>query len=121
MEHTISTMQELPIFDWELSLRLANQNVSLAKDILNLFLKQLPCDLNALKNALHKQQWDHFLRELHKLHGATCYTGVPRLKILIKSLEDKMRHDIKAFDNNLFSEIESEILQLLKKEMLSEL
>ena len=76
-----------PSVDWQLALKRANQNQAAAKELLNDFIAMLPDTLHALESQMERLAFDELSAEVHKLHGACCYTGLPRLQNLAKELE----------------------------------
>jgi two-component system sensor histidine kinase BarA len=64
--------------DWNLSLKLAANKADLAKDMLNGLVATLPAELANIQAA--KNNHPELLKLVHKLHGAVCYCGLPRLK-----------------------------------------
>lgn len=92
--------------DWKLCLKLNNNRPELAKELLTLFAKELPETKNNIKQAWQQQAFTPLKDEVHKLHGACCYCGVPRLKEIVEKLENLLKTDI----NN--PEIASLITQL---------
>ena len=87
-------LNNLPLIDWELALRLAGNKHDLAKEILDLFVKMLPDDLSAINQLHQTQNHSELLRRVHKLHGAICYCGVPRLKNIIARIEIELKNNI---------------------------
>lgn len=90
MENTSDT----PIIDWNQALQLAGQNQELAKDIANMLITGLPNDLEKINQAYEAQNYPEIMRLAHKLHGALCYSGMPRLKIVVADLETKLKNNI---------------------------
>ncbi len=76
-----------PSVDWQLALKRANQNQSTAKELLNDFVTMLPDTLRVIESLQQQDAREELLAEVHKLHGACCYTGLPRLQHLAKELE----------------------------------
>lgn len=73
--------------DWALCVELSNHNVTLANDLLTLFIEDMP---NARRDiiAAYEAGNDELLCDhAHKLHGACCYCGVPKLKQIVCALE----------------------------------
>lgn len=85
---------DLPIFDWNQALKLAGQKRDLAKDILAMLMKELPSDIAKINQAYQEQNYSEMLRLVHKLHGALCYSGIPRLKTVIAKLETELKTNI---------------------------
>jgi two-component system sensor histidine kinase BarA len=47
----------------------------------------LPDTLRVIESLQQQDAREELLAEVHKLHGACCYTGLPRLQHLAKELE----------------------------------
>ena len=87
-------LSNLPVIDWDLALKLAGQKPDLAKELLALLLKGLPQDFDNINEAYQRKNYIEMLRLVHKLHGALCYCGTPRLKTLIARLEFELKNNI---------------------------
>ena len=97
------------IIDWKLAKKLANGQMEIAKELFDLLLETLPEHREKLDHAFQKNDLYGLQQEAHKLHGATCYCGTPRLKEAAKELETAAKnnqngHVIKTY-NNLCAEI----------------
>ncbi|GGP80812.1 histidine kinase [Shewanella ulleungensis] len=95
------------ILNWDLCLTQANQKPDLALDMLKMLVSSLPETVEAIDNALGKRDSATLLQAVHKLHGATCYCGVPTTQKLCKDIESALKHKIDIDD------LEPEILELL--------
>lgn len=86
-----------PIIDKALNLRLANYHPELARDVLHMLCDNLPHDLEHIALALKQHDLDTAKTATHKLHGAICYCGVPRLQDAISTFEKTLyqSHDAK--------------------------
>nr|WP_260681602.1 hybrid sensor histidine kinase/response regulator [Aliiglaciecola sp. M165] len=73
--------------DWSLALKRANQNRDAALELLNAFIEQLPNFVCDIKTSWENADRDELKALIHKLHGASCYTGVPKLLELCEELE----------------------------------
>ncbi len=82
---------DLPAIDWRLCLKLASNKEAIAQEILLFIIQELPTDLEAIKQAQKKADYDELLRCVHKLHGALCYCGMPRLKNAVTHLETALK------------------------------
>ena len=104
----------LPIIDWDLSLKLAGNQRALAEDMLNLLTRDLPTDLERIK--LHHNQKDDkkLLQEIHKLHGAVSYCGLPRLKYILAQLESELKNHIMVNLPSLLNQLDTEVIRLLE-------
>ena len=109
------TQNMKPIIDWDLGIKLANNKKDLAEEILDLLIKTLPEEFSQIKNAYENKNYTDLLKTLHKLHGAVCYCGVPRLKEAITILETALKQKEYSNITEKFERLESEIHTLLKE------
>lgn len=101
-------------FDWEESLRLSNNKEDLAKELLGMLEKELPEFQANLKQAIGAKDNEQLRHNAHKLHGACCYTGVPRLKQLAEQLGSQIRSHKQDQLSTLVNQIDKEINEVLK-------
>lgn len=80
-------MDNKKIIDWELCLTQCNNNEELAKELFALFLQEMPDFKSRMAAAAKTKNTADLLETVHKLHGACCYIGVPRLKELVANSE----------------------------------
>jgi two-component system sensor histidine kinase BarA len=66
--------------DFEQSLKLSQNNKITLRKILNILIRDAPILQLQLKSAALKNDRERLSAILHKLHGTTCYTSLPRLK-----------------------------------------
>ena len=81
----------LPTLDWQLAVKRTNQNPDAARTMLGDFIMLLPPTTATLKLLWESKDYDGLKAEVHKLHGACCYTGVPRLQELANELETALK------------------------------
>ncbi|GIU09341.1 histidine kinase [Shewanella sp. MBTL60-112-B2] len=93
--------------NWELCLTQANNKPDLALDMLKMLLKSLPETVEQIELALSSSDNDKMLACIHKLHGASCYCGVPTTQSLCQEIESSLKRDVSVED------VEPEILELL--------
>jgi len=79
-------------FDRTLSLKLADGKSELARDMLKMLLKELPSSKNSINQAFAAQDINNLKHHVHKLHGATCYIGVPKLKQCSHDFEQALKN-----------------------------
>ncbi len=80
-----------PIVDPEACLRLANGKPDLAEEMLSMLLEHVDEDRDAIER-LYQEGDEASLRErVHRLHGATRYTGVPELGNCAEDLETRLK------------------------------
>lgn len=87
----IINLGNLPIIDKAEGLRLAGQNQDLANEILSLFMKDLTTEILAFNQLLAEKNYTDLQKRLHKLHGACCYSGTPRLKTCLYHIETLLK------------------------------
>ena len=115
----ITIPDHLPVIDWELSLKLAGNNRDLARDMLTLIYQRLPDDIAQIKAMHHERNTPQLIHHVHKLHGALCYCGLPRLKFLIAHLESDLKNHIMDSSLPLLGQLDIEV-SLLASAMAAE-
>lgn len=80
-----------PSIDWQLALKRANQNQDTARELLNGFVQLLPDAIDTITVLWKTRDYEGLKAEIHKLHGACCYTGLPRLQQLANQLEGSLK------------------------------
>lgn len=81
----------LSSFDWELALKRSNQNAAASIELLNDFITMLPSSIAIIKQEWEGRNYQGLQSEIHRLHGACCYTGVPKLQNLAQELESALK------------------------------
>lgn len=103
------------VIDWKLALELAGNNRDFAKEMLLLLVKNLASDLVEIKKHCAANSIKELTIQLHKLHGALCYCGAPRLKYATttfeQALKDKKYSEIPA----LLAKFELEANELIEQ------
>lgn len=112
-EHNITTLADI---DWQLALSRANSSEKIANDLLNEFAQQLPKDLEDIEQAYRLQDWESMKQKVHRLHGASCYTGVPKLQQISNEVETELKE--KHFDEarRKFPELKDAIESVLRQQ-----
>lgn len=77
----------------ELSLERARNKPTLAKEFLHDLLRDLPTMRAALRHHFDAGKRDALLEETHRLHGASCYCGAPRLQRSSHALEALLKQN----------------------------
>lgn len=77
----------------ELCLARARNKAGLAREFLQDLLRSLDHTHAAIATAWQHNDRDALLHETHKLHGACCYSGVPRLQQCSHDLEELLKRD----------------------------
>lgn len=107
-------LSHLPVIDWDLGKKLAGNRPDLAKEILSFLVKRVSDDLALIKYLYDQGNQAELLRQIHKLHGALCYCGVPRLQILAGRLEMDLKSHIMTHLKSLLDQLEIEVAILLE-------
>ena len=81
------------IIDWNYCLKQSNNNPKIAKELLTLFGKELSEFKHNLTTVTENK---HYLEIVHKLHGACCYVGVPKLHKWVEKTEAKLKSEPNA-------------------------
>ncbi|MET1254173.1 two-component sensor histidine kinase BarA [Aliikangiella maris] len=79
--------------DWTLSLKAANHKDDLAKDMLRMLVASFADAREQIQHAFNDQNQQKLAEQVHKLHGATAYCGVPVLKQLANEYETVLKTD----------------------------
>jgi two-component system sensor histidine kinase BarA len=69
------------------SLDLAANNETLLQQIFSILLRDIPHLKVQLSNAVDQSDYAKLSAIVHKLHGTTCYTSLPKLKLLVVSIQ----------------------------------
>ena len=94
------------LVNWNEALERASGKQALVKDMLTMLVDSLEATRTALDQAVQQDDAQQVLQLVHKLHGACCYTGVPRLKNLAELLETQLKQ------GKSLTELEPELLEL---------
>ena len=104
------------LVDWAQALERAGSKRGLVKEMLQMLLDSIPATRQAIAEALQANDQPQVLQLVHKLHGACCYTGVPRLKSMAELLETQLKHGaaLQALEPELL-ELDDVMLALLQE------
>lgn len=105
---------QTPTIDWDLAIKLANNKREIAEEMLSLLMNNLPGEYAAIKQAWDDRNFIDLLKLVHKLHGAVCYCGVPRLKNALASFESALKQNKISDFPALFKKFELEVQAVLK-------
>src|SRR5205085_1326399 len=96
--------------DWNSCVELMAGKASIASEILEKFVQQLLEDKASLNEYYQAANYQKLYQALHRLHGACCYCGVPRLKTLVQEFETRLKehnhHDLSKLYWDTIQEIE---------------
>lgn len=106
----LTSNEQEKTLDWELSLKLANNKAELAKDMLKMMVESNHETGRLIHAAYQAQDFDELLQHIHKLHGASCYVGTPRLKSLTNQYETKLKKQ----QYNLLEDLHAQLIAELK-------
>ncbi|MFC4700974.1 response regulator [Glaciecola siphonariae] len=79
--------------DWELAMFRSNQNPEVAMSFMDDFITHLSEHKKDIAHYGDHHQIENVLASIHKLHGACCYTGVPRLQAMCFEIEAALKKD----------------------------
>lgn len=107
-------LPQSPHLDWEQALVRAAGKIDLATEMLRILLHSLPSTLTELEQLMRSGQSEPLIQLVHKLHGATCYTGVPQIRQLAELIETELKQgkSIEQLEPELF-ELQDRIQALL--------
>jgi two-component system sensor histidine kinase BarA len=95
--------------DWPLALKLANNEPDWAKKMLTVLAEELPDIKTELERALTQSDREQIGRLVHKLHGACCYCGVPRLKTVVEQFKTVVNPNNPETLNQFVQQLTAEI------------
>jgi len=111
MPHSIrpkKTAQQV-CFSWQESLRLANHNETLARELITLFIQEIDSTEHQLRLAWEEERYQALEEILHKLQGATRYIGTLELRQRVsqaqKALENHTLEQMPFFIQSIISEM----------------
>jgi len=83
--------------DWPLCVQKVSGNQALAEEFLEKFVEELHLSRKEFMQLSHDQNIKGLENAAHKLHGACCFCGVPRLQAKVMRLEKKSR-EVQKFE-----------------------
>lgn len=102
--------------DWQLALSRANKSEKIAGELLEEFAQQLPDSLVEIEKAYRLQNWKLMQQQVHRLHGASCYTGVPKLQRICAEIEIELKEEHFSEAKRKFPELKSAIESVLSQQ-----
>jgi two-component system sensor histidine kinase BarA len=98
------------------SLALAAGNESLLEQIFKILLREIPDHQQQLSNAVTESDHAKLSATIHKIHGITCYTSLPRLKKQLMSIQQQLgQKPLTQIDNSIETIIKE--LEKIKNEL----
>lgn len=80
----------LPTLDWQLALKRTNHNEEATHELMRDFISMLPDAITLIQQHWDNRNYPGLQAEVHRLHGACCYTGVPKLQGLVEEMESAL-------------------------------
>ena len=110
LQHLLELVRKAnePAIDWRLCIKKMSGNHALAIEFISRFIEELQKNRNEFIELFHQNDLQSLEQEAHKLHGACCFCGVPRLQKTIVNFEKNTKQ---AQHGN---EIQAEFYQLLQ-------
>ena len=84
---------DLPVIDSAFQQNLEVNKDEVTSNLFKMFIKSLKESLDEIKQIYRQNKFSLLADRAHYLHGATCYSGVPRLKKAAKHLETASRQE----------------------------
>lgn len=107
-------MEDMAVIDWNLGLKLAGNKREVAEELLNRLAASLENEVKQIRSAWQNKNFAELHQRIHKLHGAVCYCGTPRLKKIISTFEHALkRHEIDNY-SSLLDQFEMECHLLIQ-------
>ncbi|MEZ9566192.1 two-component sensor histidine kinase BarA [Vibrio artabrorum] len=96
------------IIDWQAALKQAANKEDLARDMLQMLVDFIPEVYEAADKAIEDSDYpvEQLIHIIHKMHGSSSYSGVPRLKSVCATIERELRSGTSVED------IEPELFEL---------
>jgi len=91
--NTKETTAELETVNINDCLKLAANKEALAKDMLKMLVESFERDIPPIKEAMENNARNDLLNTVHKVHGGTRYTGVPKLRQICHDFESAIKED----------------------------
>lgn len=83
----MSDIHQHPLIDTQAGIELAGGSEDMHKELLAMLKAMLAEHEQEVRAAFEAKDLNELAKAAHKLHGACCYTGTPRLKAASKQLE----------------------------------
>lgn len=86
-QSTPEIQNDAAAIDWVLAKKLAGGKMELAYELFEKLKSILSFEKECINQDYQTRNWQILRERIHKLHGACCYCGVPKLKNCVKILE----------------------------------
>lgn len=101
--------------DWRLAVSRSNNSENLAISFMDEFVEHLKIQLSILEPLKGQESNEQLLANIHKLHGACCYTGVPKLQTYCHDLEVLLKQSPQLSHDDQTSELLMEIQHIVNE------
>ena len=98
--------QNLPIRDKNLLLNATGGDQQVADEMFEAFIRELPDEIQQIRNQFDSSDWDELWSLVHRLHGATSICGVPALDTTVHQLESACRNRVIPEIEQMIGELE---------------
>ncbi|CAK1913920.1 two-component sensor histidine kinase BarA [Vibrio crassostreae] len=108
VSETEASVHKNIIIDWQAAMRQAANKEDLARDMLQMLVDFIPEVYEAADKAIEDSDYpvEELIHIIHKMHGSSSYSGVPRLKSVCATIEKELRSGTSVED------IEPELFEL---------
>ena len=96
---------DITTIDWSLSLINAGNKEELAKEMLSMLINSFDEASRLINQYLDSNQLPDLISQVHKIHGATAYCGVPKLKELSNKYESILKTKGLCFEVKMIHEL----------------
>ncbi|MDR3504006.1 MAG: response regulator [Legionella sp.] len=93
---------QFPLLDYEQGLKNCGTNCMLVELLTLMITQELPADLEQMKNAFAKKNYDVVERIAHKIKGGAVYVGTTRMKYACQYLERYWKTGAREHFNRLY-------------------
>ncbi|MEZ9423854.1 two-component sensor histidine kinase BarA [Vibrio lentus] len=111
-QETEANVHKNIIIDWQAAMKQAANKEDLARDMLRMLVDFIPEVYEATEKAIEDNDFpiEELIHIIHKMHGSSSYSGVPRLKSVCATIEKELRSgtSIEAIEPELF-ELQDEL------------
>ncbi len=109
-----TAIKHLESIDWTLSLQRNNDSAEYAIEYMDDFVTYLHTNLEELAKLKSPTNNKELLTVIHKMHGACCYIGVPKLQMLCASFQEEVKYAPKIDASTMVVSITREIRKIIK-------
>ncbi|NOR52036.1 MAG: Hpt domain-containing protein [Gammaproteobacteria bacterium] len=103
---------EPEIYDSKVAIKQAGGDTALAEELFGMLVGELPEYLHKIGALSKERDYNQLQETVHKLNGATRYTGVPALSTAANQFELALRNDTTGSYDELSSNLIQEIQRL---------